>query len=83
MNLKNLEDIKDEDLEQIINDKKFLEMWQNEIKDTPKPDGIIMKISISNDEDEKVIYHTELDFKHQKGTIIAKEIIKKFFHKDK
>ena len=45
MNLKNLEDIKDEDLEQIINDKKFLEMWQNEIQDTPKPDGIIMKIS--------------------------------------
>ena len=83
MNIKTLEEVKDEDVEQIINDKRFLEMWQNEIEDDSETDGIIMRISISNDENEKLIYHTELDFKKQKGTIIAKEIIKKIFKNNK
>lgn len=81
MRFSNLEEIKDEKLQSLLNDSSFIEMWQNRLNDKDA-EGANMKITIINDDGQRIIYNTELDFIKKKGRIISKEI-QKFFHKDK
>ena len=81
MRFNNLEEIKDEKLQSLLNDSSFIEMWQNRLNDKDA-EGANMKITIINDDGQRIIYNTELDFIKKKGRIIPKEI-QKFFHKDK
>ena len=76
MKLKKLEDIKDQTLLKMLNDSTFIELWKEKLNDE-KATSAIMKITITNDKGEKIIYNTELDFIKKKGTILSKEIIKK------
>ena len=78
MRFSNLEEIKDEKLQSLLNDSSFIEMWQNRLNDKDA-EGANMKITIINDDGQRIIYNTELDFIKKKGRIISKEI-QKFFH---
>ena len=77
--MKNLElsSIKDENIESLINDEVFIEMWKNELTKEEQVTSALLKIVIKNKQNEKLIYTVHLDFKKKQGCIICKEVIKK------
>ena len=77
--MKNLElsSIKDENIESLINDEIFIEMWKNELTKEEQVTSALLKIVIKNKQNEKLIYTVHLDFKKKQGYIICKEVIKK------
>ena len=78
-----MSEIKDENLQSILEDESFIQAWANSLKEDGEcPDSAYMNITISNDEGEKLIYNTEIDFQKLKGRILSKEFFKNFFHKD-